>query len=143
MKKRILLVDDEAAITKAIRRNLEATGRFEVMEINNPVIVIENAHRFKPDLVLLDVMMPEMDGGDVAAAIAEDPHLTDVPIIFLTGIVSKKEVGPSGSMRGSHTFLAKPVKFEDLLACIDEQLGTAGLSSPVRNWTNLDLIKRS
>jgi len=126
MKKRILLVDDEVSVTRATRRNLEATGRFEVMEINNPALVIENARQFKPDLVLLDVMMPDMDGGDVAAAIEEDPDLADVPIIFLTGIVNKKEVGSSGSMRGKHTFLAKPVKFEDLLACIYEQIRTAG-----------------
>lgn len=126
MKKRILLVDDEAAVTRATRRNLEATGRFEVMEINNPNLAIENARQFRPDLVLLDVMMPEMDGGDVAAALAEDPHLADLPIIFLTGIVSKKEVGHSGFMKGRHTFLAKPIKFADLLACIDAQLRTAG-----------------
>ena len=125
MKKRILLVDDEAAVTRATRRNLEAAGRFEVMEINNPALVIENARQFKPDLVLLDVMMPEMDGGVVAAAIADDPLLADVPIIFLTGIVSKKEVGSAGSVRGKHTFLAKPIKFEDLLARIDEELKTA------------------
>ena len=99
---------------------------FDVMEINSPALVIENAQQFRPDLVLLDVMMPEMDGGDVAAAIAENPQLADVPIIFLTGIVSKKEVGSSGSMRGKHTFLAKPIKFVELLYCIDEQLRNAG-----------------
>lgn len=126
MKKRIILVDDEEAVTRAMKRNLEATGLFEVMEINNPSLVIENARQFRPDLVLLDVMMPDMDGGDVAAAMEEDPQLADVPIIFLTGIVNKKEVGSSGSMRGKHTFLAKPIKFEDLLACIDEQLRTIG-----------------
>ena len=125
MKKRILLVDDESAVTQATRRNLEAEGRFEVMEINTPALVIENAQRFKPDLVLLDVMMPEMDGGAVAAAIAADSLLADVPIIFFTGIVSKKEMGSAGSiMRGNQTFLAKPVKFDDLLACIDEKLKT-------------------
>jgi len=126
MKKRIILVDDEAAVTRAMKRNLEATGMFEVMEINNPILVMENARQFKPDLVLLDVVMPEMDGGDVAAALAEDPNLASVPIIFLTGIVSKNEVGQSGTMRGKHTFLAKPIKFVELLYCIDEQLRTAG-----------------
>lgn len=125
MKKRILLVDDEAGITRMMRRNLEATGRFEVMDINNPVLALETARQFRPDLVLLDVMMPGMDGGTVAAALADDPQLGRVPVIFLTAIVSKQEVEPTGSMIGSHTFLAKPVKLEDLLACIDEQLGKA------------------
>jgi CheY-like chemotaxis protein len=125
MKKRILLVDDEAEVTSAMKRNLVATGRFEVMEINNPELAIKNAHMFKPDLVILDVMMPEMDGGVLAAAITDDPHLTDVPVVFLTGIVSKHEVEPSGSRIGNRTFLAKPIKFDDLLICINEQLTSA------------------
>lgn len=125
MKKRILLVDDEVEITSAMRRNLEATGRFEVMEINNPSIALANARRFRPDLVLLDIMMPEMDGGALAADIAEDIYLADVPIIFLSGIISKEDVGTSGSIIGNQTFLAKPVRFEDLLACINEKLRTA------------------
>lgn len=123
MKKRILLVDDEAGITRMMRRNLEATGRFEVLDLNDPTRALETARQFRPDLVLLDVMMPEMDGGTVAAAFAEEPQLARVPIIFLTAIVSKKEVEPTGSLIGSHTFLAKPVVFNDLLACIDGQLG--------------------
>lgn len=123
MKKRILLVDDEAGITRMMRRNLEATGRFEVLDLNDPTRALETARQFRPDLVLLDVMMPEMDGGTVAAAFAEEPQLARVPIIFLTAIVSKKEVEPTGSLIGSHNFLAKPVVFNDLLACIDGQLG--------------------
>ena len=123
MKKRILLVDDEAGITRMMRRNLEATGRFEVLDLNDPARALETARQFRPDLVLLDVMMPEMDGGTVAAAFAEEPQLAQVPVIFLTAIVSKKEVEPTGSQIGSHTFLAKPVVFSDLLACIDGQLG--------------------
>jgi len=124
MKKRILLVDDEAGITRMIRRNLEATGRFEVAEVNDPALALERAQTFCPDLVVLDVMMPEMDGGALAAALAEQPQLAQVPIIFLTAIVSQKEVEPTGSMIGNHLFLAKPVKHEDLLACIDQQLGS-------------------
>lgn len=106
-----------------MRRNLEATGRFEVMDLNNPTLALQSARQFRPDLVLLDVMMPAMDGGEVAAVFAEDQLLAKVPIIFLTAIVGKSEVKPSGSLIGAHTFLAKPVKFEDLLACIDRHLG--------------------
>jgi CheY-like chemotaxis protein len=121
MKKRILLVDDEPGITRMMRRNLEATGKFEVMDINDPTIALASALEFRPDLVLLDVMMPDVDGGDVAAAFSEEPQLAHIPIVFLTAIVGKKEVEPTGSMIGNHTFLAKPVKLEDLLICIEEQ----------------------
>ncbi len=121
MKKRILLIDDEAGITRMIRRNLEATGRFEVQEVNIPTDAFETARQFRPDLVVCDVMMPEMDGGAVAAALAEDPKLAAVPVIFLTAIVTQQEVEPSGSKIGSHIFMAKPVKHEELVACIDAQ----------------------
>ena len=125
MKKRILLVDDEAGITRMMRRNLEATGRFDVLDINNPTEAVGAARQFRPDLVVCDVMMPEMDGGTVAAELAADPQLAKVPVIFLTAIVSKKEVEPTGSMIGTHLFLAKPVKLDELLACIDGQLEKA------------------
>lgn len=128
MKKKILLVDDEASMTRMMKRNLEATGRFEVMDINNPATALEKARQFRPDLVFLDVMMPEMDGGDVAAEFAKDPTLAKIPIIFLTAIVSKKEVKPTGSRIGEHVFLAKPVTLENLLICIDDHLGAHGLA---------------
>jgi len=124
MKKRILLVDDEAPITRMMRRNLEATGQFEVRDINDPTMALATAREFRPDLVFLDVMMPEKDGGELAADFKDDPVLSAVPIIFLTGIVSRDEVKPTGSVIGEHICLAKPVKLDDLLACIDEQLGT-------------------
>ncbi|HTP67032.1 MAG TPA: response regulator [Geobacteraceae bacterium] len=123
MKKRILLVDDEAPMTRMMRRNLEATGRFEVLDVNDSTTALQTARQFRPDLVFLDVMMPGVDGGDVAAAFADDPSLAQVPIIFLTAIVSKSEVKPTGSKIGKHLFLAKPVKLEDLLACIETHLG--------------------
>lgn len=123
MKKKILLVDDEPAITRMMRRNLESTGRFEVMDINDPTIALATARQFRPDLLLLDVMMPEMDGGVVAAAIEDDPELSGTPVIFLTAIVGQAEVNPTGSTIGHHTFLAKPVKLENLLVCIDDHLG--------------------
>jgi len=123
MKKKIMLVDDEAPITRMMRRNLEATGRFDVLDVNNPMLALETARRFEPDLVFLDVMMPGKDGGDVAADFADDPQLSKIPIVFLTAIVSKKEVEPAGSTIGQHTFLAKPVRLEDLLTCINDHIG--------------------
>ncbi len=122
MKKRILLVDDEAPITRMMRRNLEATGRFEVLDVNDPTQALQLARQFKPDLALLDVMMPEKDGGELAADFKEDPELSRIPVVFLTAIVSRNEVNPTGSLIGEHIFLAKPVKLEELLSCIDAQL---------------------
>lgn len=120
MKKKILLVDDEAPLTRMMRRNLEATGRFDVLDVNDSSIALATARQFCPDLMFLDIMMPGVDGTDVAAAFANDPQLAGVPIIFLTATISPKVVEPTGSKVGSYTFLAKPVTFADLLTCIDE-----------------------
>ena len=122
-KKRILLVDDEASITRSIKRNLETTGRYEVQTENFAPNALATAHRFKPDLILLDVMMPGKDGGEVAAQIKESSLLKDVPIVFLTAIVSTKETGGHEATAGSMNYLAKPVGWPELQRCIEEHIG--------------------
>ena len=122
-KKRILLVDDEASITRSIRLNLETTGRYEVQTENVAVNALATASRFKPDLILLDVMMPGMDGGDIAAQMKASSSLKDVPIVFLTAIVSKKETDGRESTIGSMSYLAKPVAWIELQRCIESHIG--------------------
>ena len=73
-----------------------------------------------PDLILLDVIMPSMDGGDIAAHMKNDRHLRDVPVIFLTATVSQREAGDGGLNSGGALFLAKPVSVENLIKCINE-----------------------
>ncbi len=123
-KKKILVVDDEASLTRMLRRYLEATGKYEVREENSGAHAYETAREFQPDMIILDVMMPDMDGGDVAAKIQDDENLKHIPIVFLTAILKKEEVAEStGSTIGGRTFLAKPVKVDDLIACIENHLG--------------------
>jgi two-component system, OmpR family, response regulator len=107
--KRILVIDDESAIARSLKLNLEAVGGYEVGTENNPRRALETARHFRPDLVLLDFMMPDMDGGDVATRLRADPLFRDIPIIFLTAIVSNAETDGHEMMRGGETFLAKPV----------------------------------
>ncbi len=118
-KKRILLVDDELAVTKALQRYLERTGRFDVRAENESAKALSTARAFRPHLILLDVFMPDMDGGEVAAHLAKDGALSGVPIVFLTGLVSSKEVDSIGKEIAGRPVLAKPVSAEDLLACIE------------------------
>jgi len=122
-KKRILLVDDEPGITRSIKRNLETTGRYEVQTENFAPNALATAHRFKPDLILLDVMMPGKDGGEVAAQFKESSSLKDVPIVFLTAIVSTKETGGHEATAGALTYLAKPVAWPELQRCIEGHIG--------------------
>ena len=122
-KKRILVIDDEASITRSLKLNLEAAGGYEVRAENDARRALTVARDFGPDLVLLDVMMPEMDGGDVAAQLRATVVLHDVPIVFLTAIVSKQETGGHEMVSGTMPYLAKPVDWRELKACIEEHLG--------------------
>ena len=120
--RRILIVDDEAGFTRLLKITLEGTKRYIVKEENDGSQALVTAHAFRPDLVLLDIVMPKMDGGDVARQIASDPILKDVKIIFLTAIVSQREAAGVGGI-GGFPFMAKPVSLAALRATIEETLG--------------------
>jgi CheY-like chemotaxis protein len=121
-KKRILVVDDEKSITRLVRLNLEQTGKYEVREENSATHVLTAACEFHPDLILLDVVMPEMDGGIVASRVREHPALETVPIVFLTAAATKQEVASHFGKIGGWPFLAKPVEAGELTACLDKHL---------------------
>jgi CheY-like chemotaxis protein len=122
-KKKILVVDDEEGMTRMLKRNLEATNRYDVRTENSSSKAVTAAFEFLPDLILMDMMMPGMDGGEVAATLKQDKRLSQIPIVFLTAIVKKEEAEPTGSKIGGLTFLAKPVKLDDLITCIENHLG--------------------
>jgi CheY-like chemotaxis protein len=122
-KKRILVVDDEVSFTRLLKLNLEQTGGYEVLVENLPTEAVAAARRFKPDLVLLDVMMPGMDGGTLAARLRESPSLESVPIVFLTAAVKKAEVITHQGQIGGFPFVAKPVEFDELLALLKVHCG--------------------
>lgn len=121
-KKRILIVDDEASFTRMVKLNLEKTGQFEVREENKATYALPAAREFKPDLIILDVIMPNLDGGDIFGQLQNDRHLKGTPVIFLTATVSPREAGVKGFNSGGALFLAKPVTVENLIACIQEHV---------------------
>lgn len=122
-KKRILIIDDEPSFTRMVKLNLEKAGGFEVREENKATYALVAAREFKPDLILLDVIMPTLDGGDVAAQIEKDRHLKGTPIVYLTATVTRREAGTGGLSSGGSLFLAKPVSVEHLIKCINENTG--------------------
>lgn len=127
-KKRILIVDDERSFTRMVKLNLEKTGFYEVREENRGTGAIAAAHDFKPDLILLDVIMPDRDGGDVMARLQADPGLRAIPVIFVTAAVNKREAGDTGKLSGGSVFLAKPIGLKELVTAIESALspGTPG-----------------
>ena len=120
-KPRILIIDNSRDFTDSAKLGLERTGRYSVWEENEPARAHQTAQRVEPDLILLDIAMPETDGGDVAARIESDPTLQRIPIVFLTALVTKTEAGSGLRIQG-HQFLAKPISIPDLVAGIERNL---------------------
>jgi CheY-like chemotaxis protein len=121
-KKRILIIDDEESLTRALQFHLEETGQYDVRTEQRAASGLEAAHDFKPDLVLLDVIMPDMNGDHLAEQLRNDPLTKDVPVVFLTAIANKDDVGPRGGRIGGNLFLAKPVATETVIECIEREL---------------------
>jgi CheY-like chemotaxis protein len=122
-KKRILAVDDEASNTRLLKLYLERTDDYEVREENNARNALSAAEEFQPHLILLDVMMPGMDGGELAACFQANPKLKAVPIVFLTAAITKNEVKLGGGVVGGLVFLAKPIVLTEVVACLKHHLG--------------------
>jgi DNA-binding response OmpR family regulator len=121
-QKRILIVDDELSITQLLRLNLEKTGFYIVRTENLGAKVMEAAREFRPDLILLDVMLPDLDGGHVAAQLESSPLLKSVPIVFLTAAVQKQELEARNGFIGGHPFIAKPLNVKTVMAAIEANL---------------------
>lgn len=121
-KIKILVVDDQEQITNLVKMGLDSTGSYEVREENDGTKALATAKEFLPDLIFLDVMLPGLSGAEIANQILENPELNHIKIVFLTSIVSKQETEEQGGNIAGRAFLAKPVKLDELIQCINEQL---------------------
>lgn len=116
---RVLIVDDEPAVTTMLRRFLERTGRFEVRAENHSDAAVASALDFKPDVVVLDVCMPVLDGPEVARRLEAVPGFESTPVLFLTGLATAEEIGSAGFRAGTRVYLPKPVRLNDFLRRLD------------------------
>ncbi len=105
-----------------IQLNLEQTGRYEVRTENLARRAVEAAREFRPDLILLDVMMPGMLGSEIAAQVQADPELRTTKFVFLTAFVTKDEELRSTGQIGGHTFVAKPISADDLYRVVEDHV---------------------
>ena len=120
-ERRILIVDDDRDSSHLIKILLERIGPYIALEENDAAKARQSALDLRPDLILLDIMMPQRDGGDVAADIESDPQLKRTPIIFLTALVTKAEAKAGLHIQG-HPVVAKPVNVPELINRIEENL---------------------
>jgi len=119
-KKRVLAVDDEKLIVLAIRHNLEHAG-YEVIEAFDGREALEKIEAHRPDLVVLDVMMPELNGWDVLSSIRDDPEVRDTPVIMLTALGHDADER-EGVIRGADVYLTKPYEPQQLVELVNRLL---------------------
>lgn len=119
---KVMVVDDEDAYTRMVKHALEDTGDFEVRTENDSTQAQHTAQLFKPDICVLDIIMPEMSGLEVGEEFRGDPLLKSLPIIFLTAAVSKEHPHIEHDLLKDCPVLIKPVGCDDLIACIESTL---------------------
>lgn len=124
IKKKILIIDDEEDFTWMVKMNLERTGRYEVRAENKGACGYAAARSFKPELVLLDLLMLDMEGSDVAAQLSSDEETRNIPVVFLTAVATKEQVEEAGGKIGGQSFIAKPITTQELIDKIDKILSS-------------------
>jgi CheY-like chemotaxis protein len=119
--KRILVCDDDPVILRLLEVNLELEG-FEVLTGNNGQEGVEIARREKPDLVILDIMMPRMDGYEACRLIKEDATTKDIPVVFLSAKAQAADIA-KGKSYGVAEYLTKPFDPIDLTDLVFQLVG--------------------
>ena len=119
-RKRILVVDDEPNILKLISFILKSNG-YEAIEANSGSECLEKLKKERPDLIILDVMMPGMDGFEVARKISSNPEISGIPILMLSSR-AQFEDKMRGIESGATDYVTKPFNKEDLIQKVKECL---------------------
>src|SRR3977135_1435539 len=120
-KPRILIVDNNAQFADRVRLLLEATGNYIACAVNDPRRALEAARSFKPDLVVVDLIMPQADGLEGASQLEADWALHSVPIVFVTSLITPEEARDGRRIDG-HRIAAKPQIAAELIRLIEENL---------------------
>jgi CheY-like chemotaxis protein len=120
---KILLVDDEPTYTEMLGMSLQQFAGYSVRTENDAAKALQAAVDFNPDLILLDVMMPELDGGDVAAQLAAKPGTRNIPVAFLSAMVVPGDPAQSAQVTSPRRYLSKGMNIQDLIQNIEHILG--------------------
>ncbi|WP_205745323.1 response regulator transcription factor [Egicoccus halophilus] len=114
---RVLAVDDDPTILRLLQVNLEMEGH-EVLLADNGRVALDTIRAQQPEVVLLDVMMPEMDGFQVCEAVRADPELTATPIVFVSARAQQADLD-RGFASGADAYITKPFDPVDLVETIE------------------------
>jgi CheY-like chemotaxis protein len=120
-KSRVLIVDDNARSARSAQQFLEHTGNYSACAVNDPRQALEAARSFKPDLVVVDLIMAQADGLEVASQFEADWLLHGVPIVFLTSLITAEEAKDGRRVSG-HRILPKPTSGLELIGIVAQNL---------------------
>ena len=138
----VMIVDDSLLIRAVVQAGLEAEG-YQVIQANDGQSALDQCRLRRPDVILLDVVMPGLDGYQVLAALKADKNLSHIPVVFLTGRTQMRDV-VAGLRAGAHDYLKKPFEPEELLARVGSALHVKQLQDELRDRNEaLDKISRT
>ena len=121
--KKILLIDDENDFTELLAANLEEAGQFLVTQVNDPRQALTVAREVLPDICIIDLVMPKMDGGDVINALKKDPQLAEIPVLMLTALVEENAENPGeAQIRGGLPFVSKTSDLDVIINAVNERI---------------------
>jgi CheY-like chemotaxis protein len=126
-KTKVLIIDDEVDFCYFVQKNLMQSGMFDVLIANNGEEGIEMAKKEKPDIILLDLFMPDMPGEDVATALKENAATADIPILFVTALATNNDIADGEENKiGNHYIMPKPIRTKKLIETIMKILNETG-----------------
>ncbi len=119
---RVLHIDDRPEVTNVVERALQRHGGCLLRSLNDAEEAVSEAMQFLPDIVILDVVMPDCDGGDVAAQLRECPALAHVPVIYFSSVFSVEEAKAQSARGGRDIYVSKATGLVTLLASLDRMI---------------------
>ena len=136
-----VLIADDSLVIRAVVRGVLAEEGYDVVEAVDGLAALEQCRRDPPDVILLDIEMPELDGFEVLAALKKDAELQDIPVVFLTSRSGITDV-VAGLRGGAHDYLKKPFEHVELLARVGSAVHVKKLQDQLRQ-RNVDLDRMS
>ena len=122
-KTAVIVIDDDPGFTSLVRRQLESSGDYWVRTETNSLNALRSIRDYRPDVILLDLMMPGIDGGEILRQLQADFRLRDIPVIIVTALVSEGETSPEAvAETEGRTVLGKPVDRERLIQVIEQTM---------------------
>jgi len=126
-RRKIVIVDDVNYVLTTIKERLKNT--YEVFPAQSAEILFDLLERMTPELILLDIQMPDVNGFDIIQQLKDDPRYTDIPVIFMTGNRTDRKSVIKGMSLGAADFITKPIDNEKLIECIETQLDPVKLKA--------------